>query len=130
MRNTERLHLAKGGTGGKWLGAAAAEMDLANFANNGSLDRVEESVMPTMNVSLTPEMAAYVARELESGDYASASELVRDALRALRHDREVERETLAILRREIDLGLTQIETGELSQRTVAEILKGVLDEPA
>ncbi len=86
--------------------------------------------MPTMNVSLTPEMAAYVARELESGDYASASELVRDALRALRHDREVEQETLAILRREIDLGLAQIEAGELSGRTVADILKGVLDEPS
>ena len=29
--------------------------------------------MPTMNVSLTPEMAEFVSHEMASGDYASAS---------------------------------------------------------
>ncbi len=36
--------------------------------------------MPTMNINLTPEMADLVSSEMETGDYASASELVRDAL--------------------------------------------------
>ena len=33
-----------------------------------------------MNVNLTQEMADFVSSELASGDYASASELVREAL--------------------------------------------------
>ena len=36
-----------------------------------------------MNVSLTPELEAYVARKVEGGRYNSASEVVREALRLL-----------------------------------------------
>ncbi len=78
--------------------------------------------MPTMNVSLTPEMADYVAAELQTGEYVSASELVRDALRALRRDREVEREKMEMLRSAIDVGLDQVARGEFSNRSVADIL--------
>ena len=36
------------------------------------------------NVSLTPELEAYIARAMSTGDYANASEVVRAGLRALR----------------------------------------------
>lgn len=62
--------------------------------------------MPTMHVDLTPEMAEFVESELAMGDYASASELVRDALRLLRRDRDIEGET-EILRRAIDRAISQ-----------------------
>ena len=84
--------------------------------------------MPTMNVSLTPEMAEFVARELSSGDYASASELVRDALRILRRDRDVEAQKIEILRRKLDVGLGQAERQEFSDRSVTEIAASVLAE--
>ena len=84
--------------------------------------------MPTMNVNLTPEMADFVSRELSSGDYASASELVRDALRILRRDRDVEAQKVEILRRKLDVGLEQAERGEFSSRSVAEIAASVLAE--
>ncbi|HEY8137106.1 MAG TPA: type II toxin-antitoxin system ParD family antitoxin [Methylocystis sp.] len=84
--------------------------------------------MPTMNVSLTPEMAEFVAGELATGDYASASELVRDALRILRRDRDIEREKAGILRREIDLAVAQAERGEFSSRGVMDIAADVLQE--
>ena len=42
-------------------------------------------VMPTqrtsLNVSLTPELSAFIAAELSSGRYQTASEVVRAALR-------------------------------------------------
>lgn len=82
--------------------------------------------MPTMNVNLTPEMAAYVASEIATGDYVSSSELVRDALRLLRFERDVEREKLAVLRREIDIGITEADRGEFSERTVKEIAEAVM----
>ena len=36
--------------------------------------------MATMNVSLSDEFAAFVEGEIASGEYASASEVVRDGL--------------------------------------------------
>ena len=83
--------------------------------------------MPTMNVNLTPEMAEYVSTELKSGDYASASELVREALRVLKRDREVEAEKLALLRAAIDAGMEDADEGRFSDRTVSDIAKGILD---
>ena len=84
--------------------------------------------MPTMNVNLTPEMAEFVQSELSTGDYASASELVRDALRTLRRDRELESQKLELLRQRIDIGLAQAEAGEFSSRSVDEIAASVLAE--
>jgi antitoxin ParD1/3/4 len=77
--------------------------------------------MPTMNVNLTPKLAEFVNEEIASGDYASASELVRDALRLLKRDRESEVEKLEILRREIALGVEQAERGEFSDLSVSDI---------
>ena len=37
----------------------------------------------TMNVSLSPELASFVRERVQSGQYSSASEVVRDALRLL-----------------------------------------------
>jgi antitoxin ParD1/3/4 len=39
-----------------------------------------------LNVSLTPELVAFVATQVASGRYASASEVVRAALRCLERD--------------------------------------------
>jgi antitoxin ParD1/3/4 len=87
-----------------------------------------ETAMPTMNVSLTPEMVEFVESEVASGDYVSASEVVREALRALRHDKQFEATKLRILREEVALGLDAADRGEFSERSVEDILKGVLGE--
>ncbi len=86
--------------------------------------------MPTMNVNLTPEMAQFVSEEIASGDYASASELVRDALRLLKRDRDMEKEKLEILRREINLGIEQAQRGEFSERSIEDIVADVLRDEA
>ncbi len=84
--------------------------------------------MPTMNVNLTPEMADFVSSELKTGDYVSASELVRDALRSFRRDREIESQKIELLRRKLDIGIGQAERGEFSSRTVMDIAASVLAE--
>ena len=81
--------------------------------------------MPRMHVDLTPEMAEFVESELATGDYASASELVRDALRPLRRDRDIEVEKTEILRRAIDEASGQAERGEFSERSVMDIAESV-----
>lgn len=84
--------------------------------------------MATMNINLTDEFAEFVRGELENGEYASASEMVRDALRLMRRDREFEIYKLAALRQAIGVGLDQAERGEFSDRSVADIAASVLAE--
>jgi antitoxin ParD1/3/4 len=78
--------------------------------------------MPTMNVSLPAEFVAFVEAEVAAGDYGTASEVVRDALRLLRREKAGREEKLAVLRREVGTGLTQANEGGLSHETVADIL--------
>ena len=81
--------------------------------------------MPTMNVSLSAELVAFVEDEVASGEYGTASEVVRDGLRQLRREKAVRKEKAAVLRREVRLGLEQARTGKLSRRSVAEIAAAV-----
>ena len=48
------------------------------MVSGNPLDRIR-----TMNVSLTPELEKIVAERVSSGRYASASEVIRQALRLL-----------------------------------------------
>jgi len=77
--------------------------------------------MATMNVSLSDEFAAFVEGEVASGEYTSASEVVRDGLRLLRREKAGYHEKILILRREVGIGVDQARSGRLSKRSVGEI---------
>jgi antitoxin ParD1/3/4 len=65
-----------------------------------------------MNVSLTPELEEFVSRKVESGMYSSASEVVRESLRLLREQDLLKQIRLEELRKEIGLGIEQLERGQ------------------
>ena len=75
-----------------------------------------------MNVSLTPELETLVNEKVQSGLYNSASEVVREALRLLKEQDELRRIRLEELRREIQIGIDQIERGEFTVYESAEDL--------
>ena len=77
--------------------------------------------MATMNVSLSDELAEFISRAVASGEYSTASEVVREALRLLRREKAADQEKLAILRREIAIGLEDMRAGRLSNRTARDI---------
>ncbi|MGH7034911.1 MAG: type II toxin-antitoxin system ParD family antitoxin [Stellaceae bacterium] len=81
--------------------------------------------MPTMNVSLSSELAAFVEEEVALGEYGTASEVVRDGLRRLLHEKAIRDEKAAILRREVGLGLEEARAGRFSRRSVADIATAV-----
>lgn len=60
-----------------------------------------------MNVSLTKQLEKWVRDQVRRGDFETASEVVRDALRRARSSNE----QLADLRAEIKRGLDQAEAG-------------------
>ena len=66
-----------------------------------------------MNVSLTSEMEKWVHGKVGSGLYTSASEVVREAIRAL-HEKETRNSTkLASLRDAVQLGIAAADQGNL-----------------
>ncbi len=65
-----------------------------------------------MNVSLTPELEKFVARKVASGMYQTASEVMREGLRLLEHRDRTDREKFEDLRREIQIGVDQLDRGE------------------
>jgi antitoxin ParD1/3/4 len=83
--------------------------------------------MPTMNVSLTAEFAEFVEREIASGSYMSASEVVRDALRMMKRDHEMEAEKLHLLRLELERGLIEKEQRQFSSRSVDVIFEEAVE---
>ncbi len=78
-----------------------------------------------MNVSLTPELETLVHDKVESGLYTSASEVVREALRLLRERDQIQQQRLAELRREVAVGLEQLDRGERipGEQVFAELRK-------
>jgi antitoxin ParD1/3/4 len=68
--------------------------------------------MPTRNISLTPELDAFVEGIVDAGEYQNASEAVRDALRALQQRRREDALRLETLRLQIQAGVAALDRGE------------------
>lgn len=58
-----------------------------------------------LSIALTPEMAGLVRRAVESGEYASTSEVVREALREWKQRRALRQQDIEELRRLWEEGL-------------------------
>ena len=69
-----------------------------------------------MNVSLTPELAKFVEKEVESGLYQTASEVVRAGLRRLKEDQTAclpqAPRTLAELETQLLQSIDRLDRGE------------------
>ena len=81
--------------------------------------------MPTMNVSLPAGLARFVEAAVDSGEYGTASEVVRDGLRLLQQRRAAHAARLEALRREVAGGFADIEAGRISDRSIDDIAAGV-----
>jgi antitoxin ParD1/3/4 len=76
-----------------------------------------------MNVSLTPELEKLVSRRVKSGRYQTASEVIREALRALEERDQMTSRRLAELRTAIQEGL---DSGDAEPLRIAELKREVL----
>jgi len=67
----------------------------------------------SLNVSLTPELEAYIASKVKSGNYTSASEVVREGLRLLKDYDYLRVNRAEALRAHIEKGWQDSENGRL-----------------
>lgn len=83
----------------------------------------------TVNISLTPELDAFLRARVKSGRYQTTSEVVREALRLLeRHELERDR-AFQQLKAKLEQGSAEAERGELLDGDVVfEELRKMIEE--
>jgi antitoxin ParD1/3/4 len=64
-----------------------------------------------VNISLTPELEAYIASKVDSGRYKSSSEVIREGLRLLEEQDQLKQLRRDRLRQLIDEGRADLEAG-------------------
>lgn len=67
----------------------------------------------TVNISLTPELDAFLQSRVSSGRYQTASEVVREALRMLERLEKEREQGFHRLKAKLERGASQAERGEL-----------------
>jgi antitoxin ParD1/3/4 len=83
----------------------------------------------TVNVSLTPELDAFLQARVKSGRYQTTSEVVREALRLLERKEAERDEAFQLLKAKLKRGALQAERGELLDgEEVFEELRALIEE--
>jgi antitoxin ParD1/3/4 len=90
------------------------------FAYNGIAPL---SDLERLTVTLPADMAATVKTAVGQGDYASSSEVVREALRDWKMKRALQRRELATLKAEIGKGLDDLARGRVKAFDPGRIVK-------
>jgi antitoxin ParD1/3/4 len=67
----------------------------------------------TVNISLTPELDAFLQSRVKSGRYQTSSEVVREALRLLQHQEKERDAAFKQLKAKLERGAAQADRGEL-----------------
>jgi antitoxin ParD1/3/4 len=81
------------------------------------------SEIERLTITLPSDMAAVVKGAVEGGDYASNSEVVREALRDWKMKRAVQLHELESLKADIDRGLTDLAEGRVQDFDKARIIE-------
>jgi antitoxin ParD1/3/4 len=72
----------------------------------------KEAIVPTRNINLTEHLNRFVARQVASGRYSNASEIVRESLRLLEEQEQEQRAKLKALRQAAKQGFDEIDQGK------------------
>jgi antitoxin ParD1/3/4 len=76
-----------------------------------------------LTITLPRDMAALVRRAVDDGDYASGSEVVREALRDWKMKRAMQLKEMESLKADIDKGLADVAEGRVHEFDAAGIIK-------
>lgn len=76
-----------------------------------------------LTITIPTDMAAVVKAAVNGGDYASTSEVVREALREWRLRRVVQEQELAALKADIDKGMADVAAGRVQDFDTARIVE-------
>ena len=78
-----------------------------------------------MNVSLSPELEHFVQEKVRAGQYQTVDDMISSALSILRQQEILSAEDIDELRREITLGIQQLDRGESASWDAASLKEKV-----
>ncbi len=81
------------------------------------------STIERMTITMPSDMAAEIKAAVAAGDYASTSEVVRDALRDWKTRRAIQLHELAALKTDIDKGLADVAAGRVKDFDKKKIIE-------
>ncbi len=81
------------------------------------------STIERMTITMPADMAAVVKAAVDAGDYASTSEVVRDALREWKTRRAIQLQELTALKSDIDKGLADVAAGRVKEFDAKKIVE-------
>jgi antitoxin ParD1/3/4 len=81
------------------------------------------SEIERLTITLPSDMAAIVKAAVKEGDYASSSEVIREALRDWKVKRTLQLHELAALKADIDKGLTNLAEGRVKDFDAERIIE-------
>ena len=81
------------------------------------------SEIERLTITLPAEMAATVKGAVDGGNYASSSEVIREALREWKMKRAVQMQELAALRADLEKGMKDIAEGRTKPFNAEDIIK-------
>ena len=88
--------------------------------------------MPTRNINLTEHLDRFVARQVASGRYSNASEIVREALRLLEEQQQERKAKLDALRQAAKQGFDEIDQGKgivvKGKKEINQFIRGIETE--
>jgi antitoxin ParD1/3/4 len=76
-----------------------------------------------LTITLPSHMAAIVRGAVEGGDYASSSEVIREALRDWKRKRAIQLKEMESLKADIDKGLADLADGRVKDFDAARIVE-------
>jgi antitoxin ParD1/3/4 len=83
----------------------------------------------TVNISLTPELDAFLQARVNSGRYQTTSEVVREALRLLERQEQERDQAFQQMKARLERGAAEAERGELLDGdAVFEELREMIEE--
>lgn len=84
---------------------------------------MKSEAMKTLTISLSPQQVSRLHDAVESGSYASNSEVVREALRLWEQREEIRQLEIARLKRAYDEGMASGEGREIDPKLILKELK-------
>jgi antitoxin ParD1/3/4 len=76
-----------------------------------------------LTITMPGELAAVVKAAVAEGDYASTSEVVREALRDWKVKRAIQHEEITSLKADIDKGLADVAAGRVTEFNTDRIIE-------
>lgn len=78
--------------------------------------------MTTTSINIPEQMNNWISQKVASGDYNSASEVFREAIRMLKARDELNSLELEFLRQKVRTGVYQADNGQYSSRDIKQII--------